>query len=43
LLDHDLSLESGELTAKMSVKRSVVEENNRALLDGFYEGSVTAL
>ena len=43
LLDHDLSVEGGELTAKMSVRRSVVEANNAALLDGFYAGAVKAL
>ena len=36
LLDHDFSQESGELTPKMSIKRKVVEERNRAVLEGFY-------
>ena len=36
LLDHDFSQESGELTPKMSIKRKVVEERNRAILEGFF-------
>ena len=36
VLDHDLSVESGELTPSMKVKRAVVEANNRALIDDFY-------
>jgi long-chain acyl-CoA synthetase len=36
LLDHDLSVESGELTPSMKVKRNVVEDNYRALIDSFY-------
>jgi long-chain acyl-CoA synthetase len=36
LLDHDLSVESGELTPSMKVKRNVVEENYKELIDGFY-------
>jgi long-chain acyl-CoA synthetase len=36
LLDHDFSQETGELTPKMSIKRKVVEERNRGVLDGFY-------
>jgi long-chain acyl-CoA synthetase len=36
VLDRDLTIESGELTPSLKVKRKVVEENNRALLDGFY-------
>jgi long-chain acyl-CoA synthetase len=37
LLDHDFSQETGELTPKMSIKRKVVEANNRELVEGFYE------
>src|SRR6478609_20530 len=37
ILDHDLTIESGELTPSMKVKRNVVEENNKALIDSFYE------
>ncbi|WP_435771089.1 AMP-dependent synthetase/ligase [Nocardioides sp. SYSU DS0651] len=36
LLDHDLSIESGELTPSLKVKRNVVEANNKALIESFY-------
>jgi long-chain acyl-CoA synthetase len=36
LLDHDLTIESGELTPSLKVKRSVVEANNKDLIDAFY-------
>jgi long-chain acyl-CoA synthetase len=36
LLDHDLTVESGELTPSMKVKRNVVEENYHQLIDSFY-------
>ena len=36
ILDHDLTIESGELTPSMKVKRNVVEANNRQLIDSFY-------
>ena len=36
LLDHDLTVESGELTPSMKVKRNVVEDNNKARIDAFY-------
>lgn len=36
ILDHDLTIESGEITPSMKVKRNVVEANNKALLDSFY-------
>ncbi len=36
LLDHDLTIESGELTPSMKVKRAVVEANNTDLIDSFY-------
>ena len=36
LLDHDLSIERGELTPSLKVKRAVVAENNKQLLDSFY-------
>ncbi|MFI5425696.1 hypothetical protein [Aeromicrobium sp. UC242_57] len=36
ILDHDLSIESGEITPSMKVKRNVVEANNKAILDSFY-------
>jgi long-chain acyl-CoA synthetase len=36
LLDHDLTVESGELTPSMKVKRNVVEDNHKALIDEMY-------
>jgi long-chain acyl-CoA synthetase len=36
LLDHDLSIESGELTPSMKVKRNVVETNHQAIIDRLY-------
>ncbi len=36
LLDHDLTVESGELTPSMKVKRNVVEDNYKAKIDAFY-------
>jgi long-chain acyl-CoA synthetase len=36
ILDHDLTVESGELTPSLKLKRKVVEENYREILDGFY-------
>ncbi|HET8605236.1 MAG TPA: long-chain fatty acid--CoA ligase [Marmoricola sp.] len=36
ILDHDLSVESGELTPSMKVKRNVVEDRHRELIDAFY-------
>jgi long-chain acyl-CoA synthetase len=36
LLDHDLTVESGELTPSMKVKRKVVEQNYRDELDALY-------
>lgn len=36
ILDHDLTIESGELTPSMKVKRNVVEENNKDRIDALY-------
>ncbi len=36
LLDHDLSIESGELTPSMKVKRKVVEGNYKSEIDALY-------
>jgi long-chain acyl-CoA synthetase len=36
LLDHDLTVESGELTPSMKVKRNVVEGNYKDTIDAFY-------
>ncbi|MGE2715008.1 AMP-dependent synthetase/ligase [Mycolicibacterium litorale] len=38
ILDHDLSIENNELTPSLKVKRSVVEEKQKDLLDSFYQG-----
>ena len=38
LLDHDLSVERGELTPSLKVKRAVVAERNKEVLDAFYTG-----
>jgi long-chain acyl-CoA synthetase len=37
ILKADLTVESGDLTPSMKVKRRVVEDKNRALLDSFYK------
>ena len=36
LLDHDLTVESGELTPSMKVKRSIVQGNNQDKIDALY-------
>ncbi len=36
ILDHDLSVESGELTPSMKVKRNVVEDNYAQVIDSMY-------
>ncbi|MBZ5735871.1 long-chain fatty acid--CoA ligase [Nocardioides sp. TRM66260-LWL] len=36
ILDHDLSIESGELTPSLKVKRNVVEQRNKERIDAFY-------
>jgi long-chain acyl-CoA synthetase len=36
VLDRDLTVESGELTPSLKVKRKVVEDNFRDVLEGFY-------
>ncbi|HEY6422752.1 MAG TPA: long-chain fatty acid--CoA ligase [Pseudonocardiaceae bacterium] len=38
ILDHDLTVDSGELTPSMKVRRSVVETNYRKALDDLYPG-----
>jgi long-chain acyl-CoA synthetase len=40
LLPRDFSIETGELTPKLSVKRRVVEEKYKALIDRIYDGSM---
>lgn len=37
ILDHDFSVDSGELTPSVKVKRKVVFERNQPLLDAFYQ------
>jgi long-chain acyl-CoA synthetase len=36
VLDHDLSVDGGQLTPSLKVKRGVVVEQNKETLDGFY-------
>ena len=36
VLDHDLTVESGELTPSLKVKRKVVEDNNREKINALY-------
>jgi long-chain acyl-CoA synthetase len=43
ILEKDLSLDDGDLTPKLSVKRKVVEKKYKAQLDKFYEGTVASL
>ncbi|MBX7119937.1 MAG: long-chain fatty acid--CoA ligase [Gemmatimonadaceae bacterium] len=38
LLEHDFSIERGELTPKLSVKRRVIDQAYKALIDSLYEG-----
>ena len=39
LLEHDFSIERGELTPKLSVKRKVIDTQYKALIDSLYEGA----
>ena len=38
VLDRDFSIEGGELTPSLKVKRKVVETNNKELIDSLYGG-----
>ncbi|MGZ5405001.1 MAG: AMP-dependent synthetase/ligase [Nocardioides sp.] len=38
ILDHDLTVDDGELTPSMKVRRKVIESRYRPLLDSMYEG-----
>ena len=40
ILPEDFSVETGELTASLKVKRKVVEKKYADVLDGFYEGAL---
>ena len=40
IVEIDFSVESGELTPSMKVKRKVVESKFKATIDGFYEGTM---
>ncbi len=40
ILPKDLTLEEGDLTPSLKLKRKVVEKKYQALLDGFYSGNV---
>jgi long-chain acyl-CoA synthetase len=39
LLEHDFSIERGELTPKMSVKRKVIDQQYKAVIDRLYDGA----
>jgi long-chain acyl-CoA synthetase len=43
VLPRDFSQESGELTASLKVKRKVVEQRYKPVLDEFYSGATTSL
>jgi long-chain acyl-CoA synthetase len=43
LLPQDLTVEAGELTASLKVKRKVVEQKYKAMLDGFYDEAMTRM
>jgi len=36
LIDHELSVDTGELTPSLKLKRAVVEQNNKTTIDEFY-------
>ena len=38
ILDHDLTVDEGELTPSVKVKRKVIESRYRSLLDTMYDG-----
>jgi long-chain acyl-CoA synthetase len=40
ILEREFSVENGELTAKLSVRRKVVAERNKAIVDGLYGDAV---
>ena len=43
ILPKDLTVEDGEMTASLKVKRKVIEKKYMSVLDSFYEGSLSSL
>ena len=43
ILPKEFTLEDGELTPSMKLKRKVVEERHREVLDGFYDGAISRI
>ena len=43
ILPADFTQETGELTPTMKVKRKVVEAKYKAVLDGFYSGTIQSV
>ena len=41
LLEHDFSVERGELTPTLKVKRRVIDKTYKELIDSLYEGAAT--
>ena len=39
VLDHDLTVEAGELTASLKPKRKIIEKRYKSLLDSMYVSS----
>jgi long-chain acyl-CoA synthetase len=42
ILPHDFTLEAGEITPSLKVKRKVVEQKYKKVLDGFYAGALAS-
>ena len=43
LLEHDFSIERGELTPTLKVKRRVIDKNYKSLIDSLYDATDPAL
>jgi long-chain acyl-CoA synthetase len=43
ILERDLTLEEGDLTPSLKLKRKAVEAKFKGLLEGFYAGNVAAV
>ena len=41
VLDREFSIESGEVTPTMKLKRKVIEKNHSDVIEGFYKETVT--